>query len=57
MYKILRRQVYCDTLLVWFREMIWIFFVIKLFPYSYDFCNEAGWQKHFIGNTNVGTPG
>jgi len=45
MYKIPRRQVYCTTLISWFREMIWIFFVLKLFPYSYDYCNEAGWKK------------
>lgn len=45
MYKIPFRQVYCESLIGWLKEMAWIFFVIKLFPYSYDFCNQSEWDR------------
>jgi len=35
MYKIPNRQVYCDSLKYWFSAMIWIFFVIKIWPDAY----------------------
>lgn len=31
MYKIPRREVYCDTLRSWFHELLWVFLVMKLF--------------------------
>ena len=52
-YKIPFRQVYCETLAGWIKEMIWIFFVLKLFPYSYDFCNEAEWRSAMGGSNDL----
>ena len=53
MYKIPRRAVYCDTFGSWVKEMIWIFLVLKLFPYSYDFCNKTEWDKALGGDNGL----
>jgi hypothetical protein len=41
MYKIPRRQVYCDTFGTWLKQMVWIFLVIKLFPHCVDIGSDA----------------
>ena len=36
MYKIPGRQVYCESIAIWFRELAWIFIVQKLFAQDID---------------------
>lgn len=36
MYKVPFRQIYCDSLLGWIREVVWCFVVMKLFRSDID---------------------
>ncbi len=37
MYKVPRRDIYCNTILQWLLETTWCFVVIKVFPGAVDF--------------------
>lgn len=41
MYRIPRRSIYCETLGGWVREMVWVFFVIKIFPHCVDLASDG----------------
>lgn len=36
MYKIPFRDIYCDTLIGWLKELIWVFVILKIYPTAYD---------------------
>jgi len=49
MYKIPRRQIYCDTFGAWVKEMLWVYIVIKFFKHDIEqrttrICPECGVQ-------------
>lgn len=41
MYKVLFRQIYCDTFRTWLRAMFWCHVVIRIFPEAIDLASDV----------------